>query len=646
MTGDCQFTLTSGGTNNLVLTNGSSSSGNPAQPLSDVTAVQSLTTPNNEPCTFPYTYTPGNWQMYFCRRYSATNYSCPTNSGLGQCAMGKFAGIRASATTSKYNQTYVTDGKQSSSTTQCLDFYYYIPGTTNNPKIQVGWKADADTQQIVELTAHSENKWQNIRSSFTAPSSSFYQLTFRMMRDAGSFSYAFGLDEIKIYNQPCDSVMTTTISIVSTTTIEAGTTTPVLPDTTTPVPTTTTTPIPTTTTPIPTTTTPVPTTTTPIPTTTTPIPTTTTPIPTTTTPIPTMTTTVPTTTTSTTTVFTTSTNSESPVVTQDVEETSSANIPIVTTGGELVVTNGSEFTSVDIINEPPRAPLSDVSSINEPTDNNELCKLPYQPSIDNSTNENGAELWFCYKNQCPTESQQLANCKSGNYGLISIEPWESSKTINESINEEMMIRSSVGQRCLRYYYYFTVYDKLDWGQHISVLIKFDNETNNEIEIDRLSAVDMIENRWYSRDKTFNSILANYSLMFRFEVTNVNRTDNPASNKTIYFALDNIELFNQNCQSVTDPSTGQTTISQSPATTSKSDEVTPPPPPPPNNLGLILGLSLGLGIPLLLFIIGSVFFTVKRSKQRRIIVKKENQSTIHMEPINGTSKMDYERKYTS
>ncbi|CAF4202040.1 unnamed protein product, partial [Rotaria sordida] len=91
---------------------------------------------------------------------------------------------------------------------------------------------------------------------------------------------------------------------------------------------------------------------------------------------------------STTTVSTTSTNSESPVVTQGVEETSSANIPIVTTttstttteeppvqiftcdfsttpcfeGGGLAVTNGNEFNSVDIINEPPRVPLSDVSS--------------------------------------------------------------------------------------------------------------------------------------------------------------------------------------------------------------------------------------------------------------------------------------------
>ncbi|CAF4052317.1 unnamed protein product [Rotaria sordida] len=569
MTGDCQFKLTSGGTNNLVLTNGSGPSGNPAQPLSDVTAVQSLTTPNNEPCNFPYTYTPGNWQMYFCRRYSATNYSCPTNAGLGQCVMGKFAGIRASGPTGAYNQTYVTDVKQSSSAIQCLDFYYYIPGRTSNPKIQVGWKAGADTQQIVQLTAQSENRWQNSRSSFTAPSSSSYQLTFRMMRNAANNSHVFGLDEIKIYDQSCDSSTTTTTFTTSTTTIEAGTTTPVLPDTTTSVQTTTTPKLPDTTTPIPTTTTPV---------------------------LPDSTTPVTMTTTSTTTVSTTSTNSESPVVTQDVEETSSANIPIVTTttstttteeppvqiftcdfsttpcfeGGGLAVTNGNEFNSVDIINEPPRVPLSDVSSTNEPTENNERCKLPYRLPIDNSTNENGAELWFCYKNQCVTESQKLANCKSGNYGLISIDAWESAKTIIKPVNQEMITRNLVGEQCLRYYYYFTVYDKLDWGQHISVLIKSNNETDNEIEIDRLSAVGMVENSWHSRNITFNSTSANYSLMFHFEVTNVNRTDNPALNKTIYFALDNIELYNRNCQRVT-------ATSQSPATTSKPDGLTGTPP---------------------------------------------------------------------
>ncbi|CAF5007659.1 unnamed protein product, partial [Rotaria sp. Silwood1] len=149
MTGDCQFPLTSGGTNNLALATGITSVSNPIQALSDVTAILSLTTPNNEHCNFPYLS--GSWQMYFCRRYANNNYTCPTTSGRpGQCVIGKFANIRAQVT-GGFDQTYATDVKQSTSTTQCLDFYYYIPGASNNPKIQVGWKAGEDTQQIIEL---------------------------------------------------------------------------------------------------------------------------------------------------------------------------------------------------------------------------------------------------------------------------------------------------------------------------------------------------------------------------------------------------------------------------------------------------------------------------------------------------------------
>ncbi|CAF5022884.1 unnamed protein product [Rotaria sp. Silwood1] len=177
MTGDCQFPLTSGGTNNLALATGITSVSNPIQALSDVTAILSLTTPNNEHCNFPYNYSLGNWPMYFCQRHFNNSYTCPTTSGRpGLCATGKFANIQASGS-SGFDQTYVTDVKQSTSTTQCLDFYYYIPGTSNNPKIQVGWKAGEDTQQIIELTPLPENKWHNNPSSFIAPLSSSYQVS-------------------------------------------------------------------------------------------------------------------------------------------------------------------------------------------------------------------------------------------------------------------------------------------------------------------------------------------------------------------------------------------------------------------------------------------------------------------------------------
>ncbi|CAF4830786.1 unnamed protein product, partial [Rotaria sp. Silwood1] len=541
MIGDCQFTPTSGGTTNWALIAGTSPISNPTQALSDVTAILSLTTPNNERCDFPYTYTPGNWQMYFCRRNFNTSYTCPTTSGQpGQCVAGKFANIKAQGT-GGFDQTYATDVKQSASTTQCLDFYYYIPGASNNPKIQVGWKVGEDTQQIIELTPLPENKWHNRRSSFTAPSSSSYQLTFRMIRDGTSTTHYFGLDEIKIYDQSCESIVTT-ITAARTSSITM-------------------------------------------------------------------------------TVSATSGSPQSPVVTQGTEETQSTTVSTVTmttststteeplirlfncdfsasscfANSELLIRNGSEFTSVDIISEPPRFPLSDVTSINE------TCDIPYRPLIDNSTNTTSWDLNFCYMNQCPTKNQVLANCTLGNYGLITIGAWESDKTIVESINEGMMIQKSVEERCLLYWYYITVYDQLDWGQRISVLIKSDNE----IEIDQVSAVDMVENRWYSRNVTFNAPFMNYTLMFHFEVTNGNRTFDPALNKTIYFALDSIEVYNRNCRSVFGPPIGSTSTSPSPATvtTTKPDDATAAPPSSSNNLGLGLGLSLGLGIPALLLIIG-------------------------------------------
>ncbi|CAF3775740.1 unnamed protein product [Rotaria sp. Silwood1] len=257
--------------------------------------------------------------------------------------------------------------------------------------------------------------------------------------------------------------------------------------------------------------------------------------------------------------------------------------------GELLITPGNEFTPADI-SEPPRAPLSDVSSISKPTNNHETCKLPYRPSINSSTNMTSSDIWFCYKNQCPTKSQKLANCTSGNYGLITMDAWTPNKTITQSINRKMMTHNTVTEHCLQYYYYFTVYDQLDWGQHISVFIKTDAETGKKFEIDRLSVADMIENRWHFRNKTFNATFSTYTLIFYFEVVNINRIKHQTLNKTIYFALDNIDLYNRNCQNVIESTTGPTTTLQSTTatTTKEKEELTASPPKTANSLGLILG----------------------------------------------------------
>ncbi|CAF1083996.1 unnamed protein product [Adineta steineri] len=180
---------------------------------------------------------------------------------------------------------------------------------------------------------------------------------------------------------------------------------------------------------------------------------------------------------------------------------------------QLIITNGTEFTSSDL-SQPPGVPLLDATSINEPTGNNQKCKLPYQLSIDNSTNTSNWDMWFCYNNQCPTNNEDFSTCTLANYGLISIEPWETNKTISTLINENMITRDFVGgEQCLLYYYYITLDDDIDYGQQLSVSIRSDNISDSEIEIDRLSIVDMKENRWHSRNVTFNSTSTSYTVIY-------------------------------------------------------------------------------------------------------------------------------------
>lgn len=83
--------------------------------------------------------------------------------------------------TAPYDQTYLTNVSRSSSTTQCIDFYYYIPERLNNAKIQVGWKTNTQTHDIVELVAEAESKWLYNQITFTAPSASSYQVSNRVM---------------------------------------------------------------------------------------------------------------------------------------------------------------------------------------------------------------------------------------------------------------------------------------------------------------------------------------------------------------------------------------------------------------------------------------------------------------------------------
>ncbi|CAF4533545.1 unnamed protein product, partial [Rotaria socialis] len=79
-----------------------------------------------------------------------------------------------------------------------------------------------------------------------------------------------------------------------------------------------------------------------------------------------------------------------------------------------------------------------------------------------------------------------------------------------------------------------------------------------------------------------------------------------TNRTIYFALDNIELYAFNCS---DPNNQGTT-----STIQPTAAATEAPSPNKSRVGLILGLIFGLGLPTIALIGGVVYW--KRKSQDR------------------------------
>ncbi|CAF4105963.1 unnamed protein product [Rotaria sordida] len=228
-------------------------------------------------------------------------------------------------------------------------------------------------------------------------------------------------------------------------------------------------------------------------------------------------------------------------------------------------TNGSEFDPLPPPSglEPPRAPTSDVTSITALTSNNETCRLPYQLSLDNNMNPTYPYMRFCYNNTCETDNGDIATCASGLYGLVSLNLSDSPTIISHSFNYNSTPGDSVGEQCLRFYYYFTIYNGQDWKQQIDVLIRPDNDAGRGFLIGNLTILDMEENGWQLQYITFNSTFSNYTARsFSFIVGIENRTVNSTLNRTIHFALDNIELYDFNCAYVNDqlnPTTPPTVV---------------------------------------------------------------------------------------
>ncbi|CAF1687358.1 unnamed protein product, partial [Adineta ricciae] len=217
--------------------------------------------------------------------------------------------------------------------------------------------------------------------------------------------------------------------------------------------------------------------------------------------------------------------------------------------GIFEVVSGLQFSPPSPLttdSEPPRGPTSDALATINPTDNNEKCELPFRPQINNTT-QTSWDMWFCYNEACPTASSTSASCVLGEYGLITLPPSQSNVTVTDSLtpNVPPKPRDASGAQCLRFYYYFTVYDGQDWGQQIQLWIK-PNDGGDRVEVGTLTVNDMKENKWNRGQIPLERTSTNSVLQIDFKIVNDDRPTNAAKNRSINFAMDVVELYDYNC----------------------------------------------------------------------------------------------------
>ncbi|CAF2615534.1 unnamed protein product [Rotaria sp. Silwood2] len=184
------------------------------------------------------------------------------------------------------------------------------------------------------------------------------------------------------------------------------------------------------------------------------------------------------------------------------------------TPGTVALSHVADPTTIS-----PSGPLSDVTSsckkiyisafllevlnihvyLVKPTNNGELCKLPYR------IGSNNWGMYFCNKGYCPTENSLNSTCKSGKFASISLLNNDKKsfqlKTASGGI-------SGIGQQCLIYYYYLG-----SATENIITIIK--NETNGLTDsIDSVSS--SLLNGWIRREVSFNAVASGYKIYFEVQ----------------------------------------------------------------------------------------------------------------------------------
>ncbi|CAF3643907.1 unnamed protein product [Rotaria sordida] len=431
----------------------------PDSPFSDATSILKPTN-SGEVCNLPYKVRNYTWDMYFCYRGS-----CPTATSTNSaCASGQYAGLQLFDNNIQTFQLKTESSGINGINEQSLIYYYYMPNISQK-SITVRKEEVSGSNDIIDIVTSSPyNRWIKRQILFNATMSG-YKLYFDLQKTSSEMSLIdIGLDEISIRQISRDDEYVTTDTLTTITT-------PIIDIVSSSVPM----------------------------------------IHTSMLIVPDISTTKKLETTEAETVTLTVVSSNQVLYECDFDNASL--IDNCFTPGTIVVTNIGNSNVIA-----PNGPLSDVTSSLEPTDNGEVCKLPYQ--IDSYD----WDMYFCNEGYCPTESSSNSTCKFGFVQLLTNDK-KSFQLKTESVGI-----NGIGQQCLIYYYYMD-------ATNDKIITINKEETNGTMEI-----IDSVTrspfNGWIQRKISFNTEAFGYKIYFEVQRTSGVREP--------YVGFDEISIHQGSC----------------------------------------------------------------------------------------------------
>ncbi|CAF0846936.1 unnamed protein product [Adineta ricciae] len=269
--------------------------------------------------------------------------------------------------------------------------------------------------------------------------------------------------------------------------------------------------------------------------------------------------------------------------------------------GPANITDGSEFNTDVVEGKDPRAPTSDAASILNSSDGNNGCQIPYNISHLNVTAT--SYIWFCYKDQCWSTSNNISSCSLGKYALIELTSDEPNKTISIHVQRSSKRSRATTQECLRYYYYMPMSNYTEDKIEVHMV----SSTNSSV-LQNVTNQNTTNKGWHGVSLNMFPSKDNYTLEFHFKTTK-----NSTSNDSVYFALDEIAVYSTSCEDVDALQNPSSTTTTSPLPSTTTD------------VGLIVALTLGLGIPFIFGIMAGTFYLMKKYSQKKLRHRQDSST---------------------